>query len=418
MIVHDQAVMVSILLGELNIPVGRLWCHLQGTQESASFEYHKTWLEHAERFMLDPALTLTSGTFHTKQGIGLFGALGDSAPDRWGRMLMQQTQVAIAKDQGVTPRRLFEIDYLLGVHDEVRQGALRFSLPQAPAVFLSNKPVKNIPFSSDLSQLFLAIERLMADNASVDDLKFLLAPGSSLGGARPKAAIIDHSGHFAIAKFPKEADEFSTVVWEAVALTLAKHAGIHVPPYQLKKVLGKPVLIVNRFDRKGTQRIPFISAMSMLGTSDHAQHSYLEIADALVQYGAYPKADMAELWRRIVFNVMVANTDNHLRNHGFLYERCKGWRLSPIYDVNPVPEEIAPRILTTSIRFDSSATSLDCALSVIQDFRLKKVEALRIIEEVRAAVQKWPTVASTFGLSKKECERMASAFSYDETTIY
>lgn len=405
-----QEVIVSISLAGKNIRVGTLWPHVKGSRESASFEYDKNWLNHPERFALEPALILSEGAFHTKHGIGLFGALGDSAPDRWGRLLMRRTEVLKAKNENRLPHSLFEIDYLLGVDDEARQGALRFSVPPKEDLFLAAKQKRSIPPLIVLPKLLSATEKFTEGHESVEDLKILLAPGSSLGGSRPKACIRDKDGTLAIAKFPKKGDEFNIVVWEAVTLTLAQSAGIKVPLYRLEKVLGKPVLIVNRFDREHELRIPFLSAMSMLNAADNQPHSYLEIVNALVQQGAAPEEDMKELWRRIVFTIMVANTDDHLRNHGFIYEPYKGWRLSPVYDINPTPTEIGPRILTTSIDLYDNFASLETAMSVAKDFRLTKEEASLIIEEVREAVNKWRKVASDFGLSKQECDRMSSAF--------
>lgn len=412
---NNQEVIVSISLGGEDIPVGRLWVHVRGSRESASFEYDKKWLEHPERFALEPALKLTEGTFHTKQGTRIFGAFGDSAPDRWGRILMRRAEVLRAKNHNVTPRTLFEIDYLLGVNDEARQGALRFLVPSHENIFLSPKQKANIPPLIDLPKLLSATERFIGDNESTADLKLLLAPGSSLGGARPKASVRDKDGSLAIAKFPKKDDEFNIVIWEAVALTLAKKAGIRVPSYRLETILGKPVLIISRFDRKGEERIAFLSAMSMLGAQDNEQHSYLEMAYALAQNGSCPEEDMAELWRRIVFTIMVSNTDDHLRNHGFIYERYKGWRLSPAYDINPTPISIAPHVLTTSIDFYDNSASLETALSVLKEFRLKKEAALIIIREVSLVVRQWREVATGFGLSKRECDEMSSAFVYRES---
>ncbi len=387
---------------------------MRGHKESASFEYDKEWLEHPEKFALEPALMLTEGAFHTGQGIGLFGAIGDSVPDRWGRVLMRRSEAFKAVEQNRAPRSLFEIDYLLGVNDETRQGALRFSSAPDKNVFLSPKQNNSIPPLVELPKLLSASDRFIADNESSKDLRLLLAPGSSLGGARPKASVRDQDGSLAIAKFPKKDDQFNVVVWEAVTLTLAKKAKINVPFYHLEKICEKPVLIIRRFDRDGDNRIPFLSAMSMLGARDNEQHSYLEMAYVLAQNGACPKEEMKELWRRIVFTIMVSNTDDHLRNHGFTYERYKGWKLSPAYDINPTPIDIAPRILTTSIDFYDNAASLETAMRVAKDFRLKNEEALSIIKEVASAVKQWRSVASEFGLSKRECDRMSSAFVWGE----
>lgn len=410
----SKEVIVSISLGGEDIRIGKLWFHVRGNKESASFEYDKEWLYHPEKFALEPALKLTEGAFHTGHGMSLFGAIGDSAPDRWGRVLMRRGEASKAKEQNRAPRTLFEIDYLLCVNDEARQGALRFSVSPNETVFLPPKQKISIPPLIDLPKLLSATERFIADNESAEDLRLLLAPGSSLGGARPKASIRDKDGSLAIAKFPKKDDEFNVVVWEAVTLTLAKQAGIKVPSYRLETICEKPVLIINRFDRTDGLRTPFLSAMSMLGARDNEQHSYLEIAYALAQNGASPEEDMKELWRRIVFTIMVSNTDDHLRNHGFIYERHKGWRLSPAYDINPTPIEIAPRILTTLIDFYDNSASLETAMRVAKDFRLKKEEAMLTVKEVALAVKQWRLVAFEFGLSKRECDRMSSAFVVEE----
>jgi serine/threonine-protein kinase HipA len=404
---------VSIQLGDDTIPVGKLWCHQRGMRQSASFEYEQNWLKHPERFALDPALQLTKGAFHTQADQMLFGAIGDSAPDRWGRVLMRRAESARAKAVNEAPRTLLEADYLLGVNDEARQGALRFSLnPDGP--FLTTKGKTSIPPLIDLPRLLSAAERYLDDDETAQDLKILLAPGSSLGGARPKASVRDKDGHLAIAKFPKKDDEFNIVVWEAVMLSLAEMAGVSVAQWRLEQILDKPVLIIRRFDREARTRVPFLSAMSMLGAKDNGQHSYLEMAYALAQHGSAPNQDMEELWRRIIFTVLVSNTDDHLRNHGFLYKRHKGWQLSPAYDINPTPIEIKPRILSTAIDFDNPSASIDTALSVIDEFRIKKNHANEIIQEVSAAVNQWQKIAVRYGLEKKEIERMASAFEHED----
>ena len=409
----SQEIFVSIMLGGVNYLVGRLWCHSRKGRESASFEYDQVWLDHPERFALEPALILTSGAFHTLADQSLFGAIGDSAPDRWGRVLMRRAEAAHAKELDKPARTLSEMDFLLGVNDEVRQGALRFS-KKIDGPFLSPKSKKTIPILVDLPRLLSATERFLDNEENAEDLRILLAPGSSLGGARPKASIRDSNGDLSIAKFPHRDDEFDVVVWEAVALALAKESGIRIPKWRLDMVLNKPVLIVSRFDREDQVRIPFLSAMSMLGAKDNEAHSYLEIVDAIRQNGAMPEIDMAELWRRIVFNVLISNTDDHLRNHGFIYVRERGWVLSPIYDVNPTPLEIKPRILTTAIDLYDTTASIDLALSVINDFRLSKNDAKSIIKEVVHGVSQWKEVAKKFGLGKREINRMASAFEHED----
>ncbi len=408
----SKEVIVYISLGRENIRVGKLWFNIRKGRESASFEYDENWLAHPEKFVLEPALKLTKGTFHTDAGQSVFGAIGDSSPDRWGRTLMRRAESAKAKNSNETPRTLFEMDYLLGVNDEARQGALRFSTKQNEDIFLAPPGQTSIPPLIALPKLLTASEHFVADKENADDLKLLLAPGSSLGGARPKASVLNQDGSLAIAKFPRKDDEFNIVMWEAVALTLAHKAGINIPPWRLVTILGKAVLIINRFDRINRERIPFLSAMSMLGAQDKEQHSYLEIAYALIQNGVSPEHDMAELWRRIVFTVLISNTDDHLRNHGFIYERYKGWTLSPAYDLNPTPTEVKPRILSMAIDSDDTSASLDTAINTAKDFRLSKEKATRIIKEVALAVREWRQVALSSGLSKRECNRMASAFEH------
>ncbi len=410
----NKEVVIHISLGGEDIRVGKLWFHSRKGRESASFEYDRKWLEHPEKFGLEPALKLTAGTFHTQAGLSVFGAIGDSAPDRWGRVLMRRAEASRAKSEKQTPRTLFEVDYLLGVSDEARQGALRFSTEPNDTIFLSTKGQSVIPPLIDLSRLLSAAERFIEDNESAEDLDLLLAPGSSLGGARPKASVYDKDGSLAIAKFPRKDDEFNTVVWEAVALTLANKAGINIPCWRLETIIENPVLIIKRFDRSNRARAPFLSAMSMLGAQDNEQHSYLEMAYALAQNGAAPEEDMAELFRRIIFTVMISNTDDHLRNHGFVYERYKGWRLSPAYDINPTPAEVNPRILSTAINFDDPSASLATALSVAKDFRLSKEEANKTVREVVQAVKQWKKVAADLGLSKSEINRMSTAFEHDD----
>lgn len=405
-------IFVFIQLGTQVLPVGTLWYHQKVGKESASFAYDTSWLQHPDSFAVDPALNLTEGTFHTFGNQTIFGAIGDSAPDRWGRVLMKRAESKRAKSCGQTPRTLTEIDYLLGVNDEARQGALRFSL-QEHGPYLAIGDAHPIPPLVQLPQLLDATTRYLEENETLEDLLLLLAPGSSLGGARPKASVVDVDGHLALAKFGKKDDEFSTVLWEAVALTLAEKAGIHTIRWRLITSADTPVLLIRRFDRKKDLRIPFLSAMSMLGAADNEEHSYLEIAYALEQYGAKPEKDLEQLWRRIVFTVLISNTDNHLRNHGFLYDTARGWYLSPAYDINPVPGPATSRILSTAIAFDDPTASLDVALRVAKEFRITSERAKQIIGETVSATSHWYTIATQMGIKMPEIERMASAFEHD-----
>jgi serine/threonine-protein kinase HipA len=393
--------------------VGRLWARTRRGRDSASFEYDEGWLAHAQRFALDPALTLGAGPFHTAADKPMFGAFGDSAPDRWGRALMRRAERREAERSGKTPSTLREIDYLLRVNDEARLGALRFAqTPDGP--FLASDKEKSIPPLVELPRLLSAAEHVTGDSDSDEDLRLLLAPGSSLGGARPKASVRDKDGHLAIAKFPHKDDELDTVRWEAVALRLAERAGIAVPEWRLETIARKPILLLRRFDRAKGRRTPFLSAMSMLGANDRERRSYMEFVDALRQHGAAPRTDMHVLWRRILFSVLISNTDDHLRNHGFLYDGPDGWRLSPAYDLNPVPVEIKPRVLATDIDLDVGTASLDLALEVAGYFELDSAEARTIATELGEAVGGWRKVAECLGLTSREIDRVASAFEHDD----
>jgi serine/threonine-protein kinase HipA len=299
------------------------------------------------------------------------------------------------------------------VDDEARQGALRFAEREGGPFLAPYGPAK-IPPLIELPALLSAAEHAASDTVTDEDLRLLLAPGSSLGGARPKASVHDRDGHLAIAKFPSQGDEVNTVLWEAVALSLAADADIAVPAWRVELVAGKPVLLLRRFDRNGRMRLPFLSAMSMLGAKDNEVHSYLEFADILRQQGAEPKEDMRALWRRIVFSILISNTDDHLRNHGFLWAGPAGWRLSPAYDLNPVPTDIKPRVLATTINLEDGRASLPAALDVASYFELNHIEAQEIAGQVGQSVGAWRKVAMKLGLTASEVDRMASAFEHDD----
>jgi serine/threonine-protein kinase HipA len=408
----DREAFVYVDLHGTTHLVGRLWARMRKDREGATFEYDRSWLAHPERFSLEPALQLGPGPFHTTSDQPQFGAIGDSAPDRWGRVLMRRAERRRAERDGETPRTVREIDYLLMVDDESRQGALRFSARQG-GPFLADRGPMKIPLLIELPRLLSATEHFLSDTDSDEDLRLLLAPGSSLGGARPKASVRDRDGHLAIAKFPKKGDEVNAVLWEAVALTLAAKAGIPVSAWRIEIVAGKPVLLLRRFDREQGFRVPFLSAMSMLGAQDNEARSYLEFVDILRQHGAAPKEDMHALWRRIVFSILISNTDDHLRNHGFLWAG-PGWRLSPAYDLNPVPTDIKPRILTTAIGLDDGTASLNLALDVAAYFELSLDGARRIAAQVGKAVGTWRKEAARIGLTASEIGRMASAFEHED----
>lgn len=393
--------------------VGRLWARTRGNKESASFEYDASWLKNSLRFSLEPALELGPGPYHTADDAPMFGAIGDSAPDRWGRALMRRMEQRRAEREKQTPRTLAEVDYLLLVDDQTRAGALRFKAKET-GPFLRESTTDRLPPLVDLPKLLAASERVLDEDETDEDLRLLIAPGSSLGGARPKASVREKNGRLAIAKFPRKDDDFSTVRWERVALELAAKAGVEVAASRVEKIGKKPVLIVQRFDRAGAVRVPFLSAMSMLGAKDNQQRSYLEMADALRRYGAAPKRDLEALWRRIVFNILISNTDDHLRNHGFLYAGADGWRLSPAYDLNPVPLELKPRILTMAIDENDGTASLERAYGVAEYFDVEANRAREVAKEVGQSVAKWRALAAKTDIKKAEVNRMASAFEHED----
>lgn len=409
----DREIFVYVDLRGVTHLVGQLWARIRKNRESASFEYDQSWLANPERFALEPALTLGPGAFHAPADRIMFGAIGDSAPDRWGRTLMRRAERRRAEKAGETPHTLREIDFLLNVDDEARQGALRFAASKG-GPFLAEPGNTRIPPLIELPRLLGATERVLDEKDTDEDLRLLIAPGSSLGGARPKASLRDRDGQLTIAKFPRLEDEINTVLWEAIALTLAAKAGIAVPDWRLETVADKPVLVLRRFDRDAGQRIPFLSAMSMLGAADNESRSYLEFVDVLRRHGAAPKEDMRTLWARVVFGILVSNTDDHLRNHGFLYAGGEGWRLSPAYDLNPVPIDIKPRILTTAIDLDDGTASLDLAYSVASYFEIKSADARQIARTIGRAVSTWRDTAAATGLKPAEIDRMASAFEHED----
>lgn len=392
--------------------VGTLFRQAARGRESVTFEYHPDWISHGVAFALEPSLSLGQGIFHPGGAKEIFGSIGDSSPDTWGRRLMQRSERRQAVKEGRSPRTLQEADFLLGVTDFSRLGALRFKRPKDDAF---QKPIgEGVPGFIQLGRLLESAQRIERDEETDEDLALIFAPGSSLGGARPKASVIDAHGHLAIAKFPKESDEYSLETWEHIALILADRAGIRIPRHELQQVGGRPVLISWRFDRSDEIRTPFLSAMSLLQLKDGDRGSYPEIVDELARHGARAGEDAAELFRRMVFNILISNVDDHLRNHGFLWAGREGWVISPAYDLNPTPTDLKARILTTNISIDEGTCSIELARDQATLFGLSSKQASEIIADVGKAVAEWRTVAQTLGQSKVQIDRMASAFEHDD----
>ncbi|WP_406039672.1 type II toxin-antitoxin system HipA family toxin [Succinimonas sp.] len=395
--------------------MGCLFADTRRGKESCSFEYDTSWLKtHIGQYFLDPDLGLYRGRQYVPNGKSLFGIFEDSCPDRWGRMLMQRREAILAAHEDRKPNKLSEIDYLLGVHDEGRMGALRFSL-QEGGPFLSCDSDMAAPPWVALRELEAASLAFEQDEDSLSDkwLRLLIAPGSSLGGARPKAALRAPDGTLWIAKFPSRHDEHNTGAWEQAVHEMAKICGLNVPESKLARFSAAgATFLVKRFDRDGMRRIHFSSAMSLLGQTDGASgSSYLDLADFITMAGASPREDLAELWQRIVFSMAVSNTDDHLRNHGFLLTE-NGWRLSPMYDVNPIPYG---KLLSLNVAPEDPRIDLDLALDVASSFGLTPEDAEIRAKKILTTVRKqWRNSAAACGLNREEQNKMAPAFALCE----
>ncbi len=393
--------------------MGVLHSELLRSKEIFSFEYDEEWIQRGFAQFLDPELDLYSGLHFLKDDKGNFGAFLDSSPDRWGRILMRRREAALARKEGRRESHLYETDYLLGVYDGHRMGGLRFKLSEEGPFLDNNHEMAAPPWTSirELEQVSLRLEdeNVMDDPDYLKWLGMLVAPGSSLGGARPKASIVDVQGHPWIAKFPSGNDHFDVGAWEMVTYELAKAAGINMVECRAQQFSSKHhTFLTKRFDRSSDgQRIHFASAMTMLGFADGQDGaSYLDIVDFLTSHGRNVKNDLKELWRRIVFSISVSNTDDHLRNHGFILHP-EGWVLSPAYDINPVETGTG---LSLNISESDNTLDFDLALEVRNYFRLDEEEAHQIISEVTEAVSNWKAVAKKYGISNTECELKSRAF--------
>ncbi|CAN5572646.1 HipA domain-containing protein [soil metagenome] len=410
----DTIADVLVQVGDEELLAGRLWSHRRRNTESATFAYDAGYLAHPEAYALDPGLRLATGQQQTAASRPIFGAFSDCAPDRWGRRLVDRAEGHRVRDEGDGAERSFgEADYLLSVRDDLRQGALRFRDPESGAYLASEKV--GVPHLVELPMLLSASERMERDQATAAELQALLDGGSSLGGARPKAHVLGGDGRVAIAKFPSPAaDEWDVMRWEWVALQLARQAGIRVPDSKLHVVDDKPVLVVDRFDRVGSRRLGYVSAMTMLEAADGDQGSYLDIAGVIGEHSPAAAEDLRELWRRIAFSVLIRNTDDHLRNHGFLRVSTAGWSLSPAFDINPDPRP-GPKHLSTAVDYETSEAHIDVVLGVAGMFRLRDIDAQAVLREVTDAAARWRAVAADAGLESDAIDKMRRAFEHDQT---
>lgn len=393
--------------------MGSLYVNVIKGGESYSFEYDKGWLKKTGLTLtLDPELMPYSGRQYPT-GKNIFGLFADASPDRWGRVLMNKRERILAEKEGRKPSKLYDSDYLLGVYDETRMGGIRFKVnPEGP--FLSDDKETAAPPWATLCTLEEASRNFENDETGLTEkwLNQLIKPGSSLGGARPKATVVDTKNQLWIAKFPSKNDENDTGAWEIVAHDLAALCGLNVPEAKLEKFspLGSTFLI-KRFDRLGSKRVHFASAMTLLVKKDGASaadgSSYLDIVAFIKSYGAQPKKDLIELWKRIVFNMAVTNTDDHLRNHAFILTD-KGWILSPLYDVNPVPYGDE---LSLNVDEDDNSISIDLAVQTAVKFGISKSDAEAVAEDILQIVRdNWERTAARYDLTRRQIEEMRPAF--------
>lgn len=383
--------------------VGRL--HAAERGQAVTFEYAPEWLSRPESFAIDPtSLPLRSGTQHNKE---LFGVIQDCGPDRWGRILIERA----VRKKVLAQKPYRAVDYVLALDDASRLGALRFRQnPDSPFVAVTTG---KLPPLVRLEALNHAADAIHAETETANDLRFLLGAGSPLGGARPKAAVALPDGRLALAKFPRPDDTRDIAAGEVLALTIAANAGIRVVEHQYVAVGPHGIAVITRFDRIGQIRVPFISGASLLALPQGDPGAYTLLADAIRQFGHDVPGDLAELWRRLVFSLLASNYDDHLRNHGFLMPAPGRWKLSPAFDLNPVPEIDRVRTGKTFISEDHVESSLQGALEVAGRFGLKPAAARAILRHVLSAVSAWRGAGRKLRIGAATLDVYASAFDHE-----
>ena len=398
----------EILIGTLNADVHK-------NKEVFSFEYDSDWIKNNPYSFFDSVLQLFRGPQYAPAEKKLFGVFTDSCPDRWGRILIKRREAIEAKEENRAERTLLESDYLLGIQDLLRTGALRFKTDK-DGCFLADNSQHTIPVWTSIRELEDAAFHFDAGDGSDEEIrrwvKILLEPGSSLGGARPKASVQDTNGSLWIAKFPSKYDENNTGAWEMVVHELASLCGLNVPAAKCERFSKNgSTFIVKRFDRTASnKRIHFVSAMTVLGKKDgdgaDEGVSYLDLAEIIQQNSTQPKKDLEELWKRIVFSIAVTNTDDHLRNHGFLFNE-KSFYLSPLYDVNPNSDGTG---LSLNIDENNNSLDYDLVISTAPYFGIKKDEASKIVTSTKEIITQWKTIAQSFGLTRQNIADMEKCF--------
>lgn len=410
---------IKLLLGNRPGAIGTLYFDATPGRYQSSFEYSAEWLRSADRFALDPALPLSPiRQYHTplRGGSPFPGVFSDSGPDGWAMIVLARS--ARIKGAEFLLSEMTPLDLLLTVSDELRIGAIRYQ-DEHDDILGDGADHPTGTMILHLNDLLNASEAVELNQETAEQISQLLGEGTSLGGLRPKASIRSGAGRLAIAKFPSVKDTRPFPRGEALALELARQVGITVPNFSVIDVLGRPVFLVDRFDRmKGGSRKHYASAITMLQSPGQAGGSYVAIAERIKQIGSAPRADLNELFRRIVFNVLISNSDDHLGNHGFLYDGRGQWRLSPAFDINPFPD--TPHVLKTAIsRKTGPVASIEACLSEARAFDLKQDEATNIVAEIAAIVSRWRQVALSpvIGMTDREADLFVAAFEHSELNI-
>ncbi|MBQ9361749.1 MAG: type II toxin-antitoxin system HipA family toxin [Lachnospiraceae bacterium] len=393
-------------------------CNIENAhgREVISFSYDREWLREHSGFILDPDIFAMEGRQYPSMNKPCFGFLADIAPDRWGRTLMDRREAAQAKEQGRAPRTLLESDYILGVHDGGRIGGIRLYDETEQHYLSEHDTLAALPMEK-LRDLEYAAMKLEAGDSNAKWLNNLLDPGSSLGGARPKANVLDEEGNLWIAKFPSGHDVMNAGAWEMVAHELAEKCNLYVPDAKTMRLSDRgDTFLSRRFDRIGRKRVHYASAMTMLGQTDGSEDkiSYLDLAGAIEEFSAEPVKDLYEMWRRLVFNICISNTDDHLRNHGFLLGK-NGWRLSPGFDINPAPDSFR---MSLNIA-DNDEKDIKTAFEISDYFRIDKDDAREEILNIQNTIHdNWQGIADKYHISKREQGRMKNAFEQAERDIF
>jgi len=409
----------TIFVGENPIEVGKLSYEKKGQKSTSAFLYSDSWLRNPDQFALSPDLPLISGyQFHsarTSDESPFFACFSDVEPDGWGKMVIQRDFAKQRKDVAGNhraPTLLDDFDYLMWISDFSRIGAIR--LKDSEGIFQRRADHKRqIPPLIELPQLLRASKAIEENQETLKDLEYLRGVGTSLGGLRPKCSIIDIDGSLSIGKFPSVGDTRSIVHGEILAQHLAKRCGIDAASSKVIDAEGTPVALIRRFDREGPKRLMYLSANSLLQAKSNQQYTYEDIASLIRTVSPKAKYDLGQLWKRMIFNVLINNVDDHLKNHGFLHTTGDQWVLAPAFDLNPFPDKM--RALKTWISQESGEVASSAeALAISKSFEISKDEAKAILSEMKAVISKWKSLAQNLGMNARDIDQYAPAFEYQE----